>query len=59
MEADNINQDQSFNSRMSFAFVTYVRTLESSAETISIGYSIVPKAIQKVRSLRRNLFFKT
>lgn len=59
MEADNINHDQSFNSRMSLAFVTDVRTLESSAETIFIGDSIDSRAVQKVHLLKRNLFFKT
>lgn len=45
MEAGNINHDQSFNSRMSLAFVTDVRTLESSAETIFIGDSIDSRAV--------------
>lgn len=58
MEVDSINQDQWVNSRMSFESVMYVRTLESTAESVFTSYSTALKANQKVRSLKSVFFLK-
>lgn len=55
MEVESINQDQGVNSRMSFVSVMYVRTLESTAE------SVLQAIQQHLKQIRRcvhlNLFF--